>query len=214
MADKSQQTEKPTQRKLDKARKEGQFPVSKEFVNGVTFLVFVLLLGSYGRTWLAGLVETSKIVLHRSFHVELTPIVLRERAICAGPAPGMPLDDSGPYWRGSSFVVHLMVTAGIRIQESSLPICAAQSGQSASQCQTPESHWICSGFDSDAYIFLGCLLHRRDNLPPSCSAVSGSRLRRGASLSSAICYEAVYLFMIWAQSISSGRPSASSRRCA
>jgi hypothetical protein len=24
----------------------------------------------------------------------------------------------------------------------------------------------------------------------------------------------VYLFMIWAQSISSGRPSASSRRCA
>src|SRR5260370_13306439 len=77
MADKSQQTEKPTQRKLDKARKEGQFPVSKEFVNGVTFLVFVVLLGSYGRTWLAGLVETSKIVLHRSFPVELTPMVLR-----------------------------------------------------------------------------------------------------------------------------------------
>ena len=32
MADKSQQTEKPTPRKLEKARKEGQFPVSKEFV--------------------------------------------------------------------------------------------------------------------------------------------------------------------------------------
>ena len=46
MADKSQQTEKPTQRKLEKARKEGQFPVSKEFVHGANFLVFVALAGT------------------------------------------------------------------------------------------------------------------------------------------------------------------------
>ena len=77
MPDKSQQTEKPTQRKLEKARKEGQFPVSKEFVGGVQFLVFILLLSNYGRSWLANLVSTSHIVLERGFHAELTPILVR-----------------------------------------------------------------------------------------------------------------------------------------
>src|SRR5207302_9914098 len=78
MADNSQQTEKPTPRKLEKARKEGQFPVSKEFVTGIQFLVFVLLLGSYGRDWLANLIKTSFIVLDAGVHVELTPPIFRE----------------------------------------------------------------------------------------------------------------------------------------
>ena len=78
MADKSQQTEKPTPRKLEKARKEGQFPVSKEFVHGVQFLVFVALLAGYGKGWLANLVETSRMVLSRGFHTQLTPLMLRE----------------------------------------------------------------------------------------------------------------------------------------
>ncbi len=110
MADKSQQTEKPTQRKLEKSRKEGQFPVSKEFVHGVSFLVFVLLLGSYGRGWLAGLVDTSRIVLTRSFHVELTPIVLRELLSILGKRLVYPLMMAGGVLVVSSLVVHLMVT--------------------------------------------------------------------------------------------------------
>src|ERR1700686_3078033 len=109
MADKSQQTEKPTQRKLEKARKEGQFPVSKEFVNGVSFLVFVALLGSYGRGWLVSLVDTSRMVLNRSFHVELTPIVLRELLFILGKRLVYPLMMAGGVLAGSSFVVHLMV---------------------------------------------------------------------------------------------------------
>ena len=67
MADKSRQTEKPTPRKLEKARQEGQFPVSKEFVNGVQFLVFIWLLSNYGSLWLSNLVATSRIVLERGF---------------------------------------------------------------------------------------------------------------------------------------------------
>src|SRR5580692_10736945 len=110
MADKSQQTEKPTQRKLEKARKEGQFPVSKEFVNGVTFLVFVLLLGSYGRGWLTSLVDTSRIVLNRGFHVELTPIALRELLTILGRRLVYPLMMAGAVLVGSSFSVHLAVT--------------------------------------------------------------------------------------------------------
>jgi flagellar biosynthetic protein FlhB len=48
MADKSQQTEKPTARRLEKARREGNFPASKEFVAGVQFLAFVAILGAWG----------------------------------------------------------------------------------------------------------------------------------------------------------------------
>src|SRR6185503_756162 len=78
MADKSQQTEKPTARKLEKARKEGQFPVSKEFVNGIQFLVFLVLLASYGRGWLASAAGTSRMILSLGFRVELTPSVLQD----------------------------------------------------------------------------------------------------------------------------------------
>src|SRR5215831_17981701 len=108
MPGKDQQTEKPTRRKLDKARKEGQFPVSKEFVHSVNFLVFVALLGSYGRAWLTGLVEASKVILNRSFHVELTPVVLRELLDILGQRLVYPLMIAGGVLAGSSLAVHLM----------------------------------------------------------------------------------------------------------
>ncbi|MBI4902020.1 MAG: EscU/YscU/HrcU family type III secretion system export apparatus switch protein [Acidobacteria bacterium] len=44
MADPSQRTEQPTQRRLEKARREGQFPASREWVSGLVFLTFVWLL--------------------------------------------------------------------------------------------------------------------------------------------------------------------------
>lgn len=43
MAD-PQRTEQPTPRRLEKAKKEGQFPASKEFVSGLVFLSFVWML--------------------------------------------------------------------------------------------------------------------------------------------------------------------------
>ena len=44
MADKSGQTEQPTQRRLDKARKDGRFLSAKEFVSALQFMVFLFLL--------------------------------------------------------------------------------------------------------------------------------------------------------------------------
>jgi len=40
MADKSERTEAPTQRRLQKAREEGQFPAAREFVGALQFLTF------------------------------------------------------------------------------------------------------------------------------------------------------------------------------
>lgn len=82
MSDKSSKTEKPTPRRLEKARKEGQFPSSRQFLGAAQFVVFVFLVGYWGRAWLQLLVRDTRVVLTRAFsgHLaseELAPL-LRE----------------------------------------------------------------------------------------------------------------------------------------
>ena len=48
MPDQGQRTEKATKRKLDKARREGQFPSSREFLAALQFLTFAILLSAGG----------------------------------------------------------------------------------------------------------------------------------------------------------------------
>jgi flagellar biosynthetic protein FlhB len=54
MADRGQQTEQPTQRRLERARKEGRFPSSREFPAAVQFLAFVALLAGCTAAWFGG----------------------------------------------------------------------------------------------------------------------------------------------------------------
>jgi flagellar biosynthesis protein FlhB len=72
MADKSQKTEEPTPRRLEKARKEGQFPAAKELIAGLQFLTFVVLLSWAGPMVLSDLKETTRVVLRRAFGPELS----------------------------------------------------------------------------------------------------------------------------------------------
>jgi flagellar biosynthesis protein FlhB len=71
MAD--QKTEKPTQRRLNKARDEGRFPVSREFVSAVQFLIFVWLLSSYGHEWFTNIRESTRFLLKSAFSRDVTP---------------------------------------------------------------------------------------------------------------------------------------------
>jgi flagellar biosynthesis protein FlhB len=61
-----QKTEQPTQRRREQSRKEGRFPASREFVAGIQFATFVLLLQNYGHTWLESTVETVRTLLRRA----------------------------------------------------------------------------------------------------------------------------------------------------
>jgi flagellar biosynthetic protein FlhB len=72
MADKSQQTEKATPRRLQKARQEGRFPAAKELVGAVQFLLFVMMLAWWGGDWILGLRETIRLLVTRAFLTELT----------------------------------------------------------------------------------------------------------------------------------------------
>ena len=110
MPDKSQQTEKPTPRRLEKAREQGQYPVSREFVAGMQFLAFVVVMGAYSRPWLAGLVEASRFVMNRAFHVEVTPTVLFEMIQLLAARVAFPLLIAGAGLAAVSLLVHLGVT--------------------------------------------------------------------------------------------------------
>jgi flagellar biosynthetic protein FlhB len=80
MADKSGKTEQPTQRRLEKARKEGQFPSAKEFVSALQFLVFLGLLAAGGAHWFRGFRLTMRRLLQLAFARELRPEDLTQLA--------------------------------------------------------------------------------------------------------------------------------------
>ncbi len=70
MPDQGQRTEKPTKRKLDKARKEGQFPSSREFLAALQFLTFAALLSAGGAGFLERAREVARHFLGAAFRVE------------------------------------------------------------------------------------------------------------------------------------------------
>jgi flagellar biosynthetic protein FlhB len=72
MADKSQQTEKPTARRVEKARAEGRFPAAKELIGAVQFLAFVMVLGAWGGNWISAMRRMMRLTIERAFRSELT----------------------------------------------------------------------------------------------------------------------------------------------
>src|SRR5579872_1290709 len=71
MPDKSSKTEQPTQRRLQKAREEGQYPNAREFVSALQFMVFLGLVGWGGARWLAQFRQMARMLLTAAFAREL-----------------------------------------------------------------------------------------------------------------------------------------------
>src|ERR1041385_8480546 len=91
MADRSGQTEKPTQRRLEKARKEGQFPAAREFVAALQFLVFLVLLATCGARWFAGFRQAARALFAAAFSGEVDVARLSHIAWSLFWGQGMPL---------------------------------------------------------------------------------------------------------------------------
>jgi|SRR5579884_793293 len=70
MAD-AQKTEQPTKRRLEKARREGQFPVSREMVAAVHYLAFVWLLFASGDKFISAIYDVTRHWLKAAFEVRL-----------------------------------------------------------------------------------------------------------------------------------------------
>jgi len=71
-----EKSEKPTQRRLDKARREGQFASSREFVNGLQFTVFVLVLAEAGPQLFSTFRQVTRAIFTQAFRSDLGPETL------------------------------------------------------------------------------------------------------------------------------------------
>src|SRR5437016_5458608 len=91
MADKSGKTEKPTERRLEKARKEGQYPSAKEFVSALQFMVFLGLLGAGGAQWLKQFRETTRSLFAFAFSGDLRAVDLTHIAYQIAWKQALPL---------------------------------------------------------------------------------------------------------------------------
>jgi flagellar biosynthetic protein FlhB len=107
MADHSGKTEQPTQRRVQKARKEGQFLSAREFVAALQFIVFLALLGAGGARWLAQFGQTARALFSFAFRGELSPQVLSHIAWQLFWTHLLPLILAG--------AAVVMVTLGIRL---------------------------------------------------------------------------------------------------
>lgn len=72
MADRSSRTEPPTQRRLEKARREGQFPAARELVGALQFMVMLGLAGAGGARWFAGFRGAIRALFRLAFAGDLT----------------------------------------------------------------------------------------------------------------------------------------------
>ncbi len=71
-----EKTEQATPRRLVKARKEGQFASSHEFVSGLQFTVFVILIAQSGPSLLSTLKEVTRGIFMEAFRGDLGPATL------------------------------------------------------------------------------------------------------------------------------------------
>jgi len=73
VADSGQRSEKATPRRVEKARREGNFPSSREFISSIQFLGFVTLLAAFAGSWLIRTMRLTRVLLGRAFSGDLTP---------------------------------------------------------------------------------------------------------------------------------------------
>lgn len=81
MSDRSQKTEKPTQRRIDKAREEGQFAVSREFLGSLQFVAFLALIVTQTPAAVHALVDVLRYFVAEAFSDRLSVEKLHNIAI-------------------------------------------------------------------------------------------------------------------------------------
>ena len=110
MADKDQKTEQPTQRRMLKAREEGNFPSARIFVGAIQFLAFVAMLRSWGATWITATHETMAQLLHHALAPNLDPAFILNLSVELIERTFMPLAVLGCVLIGVTLAAQFMVT--------------------------------------------------------------------------------------------------------
>jgi flagellar biosynthesis protein FlhB len=94
-SDKSQKTEKPTHRRIEKARKDGQFAVSKDLLSSMQFIGFLVLLVVQAPLLMQAMVNTARFSFREAFRGELTVSSLHGALLALAGELGAPLAWAG-----------------------------------------------------------------------------------------------------------------------
>jgi len=109
MAD-QQKTEQPTQRRLKKAREEGNFPTAKVFVGALQFLAFVTLLHNWGPLWIQSLRASMATMLQHALDPRMNTSEIIGLGINLLKHALMPLAVLGAVMIGITLAIQLGVT--------------------------------------------------------------------------------------------------------
>src|SRR5689334_1094571 len=78
MSDRGQKTEQATARRIERARREGQFPTARQVVGAARYLACTAILARWGDVWLQQARQTARFLIGRAFAPDLrTPDFIR-----------------------------------------------------------------------------------------------------------------------------------------
>jgi flagellar biosynthetic protein FlhB len=95
LSDRSGKTEEPTQRRLQKARREGQFAAARELIAALQFAVFLVLLRAGGPAWWRGFCASMRETWSRAMRGDLNALDLEHMARSLFWRHGVPLAAAG-----------------------------------------------------------------------------------------------------------------------
>jgi flagellar biosynthetic protein FlhB len=110
MAEKDQKTEQPTQRRMLKAREEGNFPSARIFVGALQFLAFVAMLRSWGADWIGAVHQAMAMLLRHALGTQLDSAFLMAASLQLGKQVFMPLLITGAALLGVTLAAQFLVT--------------------------------------------------------------------------------------------------------
>jgi flagellar biosynthesis protein FlhB len=108
--DSHSKTEKPSPRRLHKAREEGKFPASRELVAATQFIVFIVIAFAWFPGWLSTMKAMLRTSLTESFHADLSVATFPGIASALLQRAFIPLSVIGGLTVVLTLSVHLFVT--------------------------------------------------------------------------------------------------------
>jgi flagellar biosynthetic protein FlhB len=110
MADSGQKTEQPTQRRIKKAREEGNFPTARTFVGALQFLAFVALIHAWGMDWIGAIRNSMAALFQHALNPRLGAAEITSLVLDLLTRAMLPLAVLGAVLIGITIAVQLGVT--------------------------------------------------------------------------------------------------------
>jgi flagellar biosynthetic protein FlhB len=108
--DSHSKTEKPSPKRILKARREGKFPTSRELVAATQFLVFIVIAFAWFPSWMSTIKAMLRTSLAESFHADLSVATFPGIATTLLQRAFIPLSVIGGLTALVTLSVHLFVT--------------------------------------------------------------------------------------------------------